>query len=107
MDDTDLYRMVDEVLHYVWDPIGVSTEPRARDEYYAYVPSVFSLVRDDRNAREIAAHLRSIAVERIGLSAAPEAEANVARLLLEWKELIRSSRASSVTKLPPMPIDGK
>jgi hypothetical protein len=33
MDDRDLYRMVDEILHYVWDPIGVAGEARARDEY--------------------------------------------------------------------------
>jgi len=27
----------DEVLYYIWDPIGVSDEPCARIEYTAYV----------------------------------------------------------------------
>jgi hypothetical protein len=29
MDDRDLYRMVDEIFHYFWDPIGVAGEARA------------------------------------------------------------------------------
>lgn len=103
MNDKDLYRMVDEVLHYIWDPIGVAGEPRARDEYYAYVPGVFSLVRDGKNAEEISAYLRSIATEHMGLTAVPDAEFTVARLLLEWKELIRISPATLETRLPPMP----
>ena len=34
--DEELYRRVDEVLHYLWDPIGVAGIPEARDEYYGY-----------------------------------------------------------------------
>lgn len=33
--DMDLYRAVDEVLHFIWDPIGVRGFPEARDEYHA------------------------------------------------------------------------
>lgn len=29
-----LYRAVDEVLHYVWDLIGASAFPQARNEYH-------------------------------------------------------------------------
>ena len=39
--DEELYRRVDEVLHYIWDPIGVAGAPMARDEYYAYLPQIF------------------------------------------------------------------
>ena len=42
--DKELYRRCDEVLHYLWDPIGVKGCPGARDEYDSYVPQVFSLV---------------------------------------------------------------
>lgn len=36
-DGLELYRRVDEVLFYVWDPIGVANSPAARDEYYGYL----------------------------------------------------------------------
>ena len=31
-------RRSDEVLHYLWDPIGVAGTVMARDEYTGYVP---------------------------------------------------------------------
>lgn len=43
-DDRELSRRVDEVLYYIWDPIGVSEEPFARAEYESYVPKVLELV---------------------------------------------------------------
>jgi hypothetical protein len=36
--DKELYRRIDEVVHYLWDPIGVSDVPEARDEYHSYLP---------------------------------------------------------------------
>ncbi len=52
--DLALYRAVDEVLHYIWDPIGVSGSPEARDEYQGYLPHVFGLVREGRDDEAIA-----------------------------------------------------
>ncbi|CAD6563044.1 hypothetical protein ACFQ3P_41525 [Paraburkholderia sabiae] len=43
-DELELHRRVDEVLFYVWDPIGVANSPAARDEYYGYLPIVFSML---------------------------------------------------------------
>ena len=40
----ELYRATDEVLHYIWDPIGVSDAPNARDEYSSYLPQVFKML---------------------------------------------------------------
>jgi hypothetical protein len=42
--ETALLRAVDEVLYYVWDPIGINDEPLARSEYYDYVPRVFEIL---------------------------------------------------------------
>lgn len=42
--ETALLRAVDEVLYYVWDPIGINDEPMARSEYYDYVPRVFEIL---------------------------------------------------------------
>ena len=66
-DDRDLYRIVDEVLYYVWDPIGIACKPLARDEYYGYVPTVFLHVRDGSDAETIAAYLGKLAVDGMGL----------------------------------------
>lgn len=41
----ELYSRIDEVLHYVWDPIGISGVPEARDEYHSYLPVVFGKVK--------------------------------------------------------------
>jgi hypothetical protein len=31
--ELELYRRVDEILYYVWDPIGLAASPAARNEY--------------------------------------------------------------------------
>ena len=103
MDDRDLYRMVDELLHYVWDPIGVAGEPRARDEYYGYVPATFKLVQEGAAAEAIAAHLQSIATDGMGLSPNSQHALKVARLLIEWRNLVRVSPSTLRSRLPPMP----
>lgn len=87
--DLSLYRAVDEVLHYVWDPIGVCGVPQARDEYHGYLPQVFGLLRDGADQFAIAAFLTSITTERMGLSSRPDHDSEVARILLDWKESVR------------------
>jgi hypothetical protein len=83
-----LYRAVDEVLHYVWDPIGIAHVPEARDEYYSYLPQVFDMVRDARDEPAIASYLGKVRVDRMGLPARPDFDLAVARLLLEWKSYV-------------------
>jgi len=36
--ENELRQRTDEVLHYLWDPIGVAGAPGARDEYWSYLP---------------------------------------------------------------------
>ena len=89
--DVELYRRTDEVLHYVWDPIGVSRHPAARDEYYGYLPKVFELLKQDASASEIEAHLEQISSGHMGLSDAQDRAKRAAELLLEWKARIDES----------------
>ncbi len=64
--ENELYQRVDEVLHYLWDPIGVSDVPGARDEYHSYVPQVFSLLKQRKeNAKK---------------------DMNIAEILINWRE---------------------
>lgn len=105
-DELELYRRVDEVLFYVWDPIGVATSPTARDEYYGYLPIVFSMLQGEgANASIIAAYLDSIASERMGLDANPEHSKRVAQLLLDWKpksEQFLHGRSEPTDQLKPL-----
>ena len=64
----ELYQRIDEVLHYVWDPVGIKGYPDARDEYYAYVPKVQEAILRGDSEQDITELLIGIAVESIGLN---------------------------------------
>lgn len=91
--DSALYRAVDEVLHYVWDPIGVSSVPQARDEYHGYLPQVFSILIDGADKRTIAAYLGKVTTDKMGLLANAEHDLRVAEILFEWKDAVRDLSA--------------
>lgn len=91
--DLALYEAVDEVLHYVWDPIGVALFPEARDEYHSYLPGVFGMVRDGATPQLIAARLTSLTTEQMGLAAKPDHDLSVAHLLITWSKVIRARYA--------------
>lgn len=86
--DEELYCRVDEVLHYIWDPIGVSGLPQARDEYYSYLPNVFKLVKDEATTEIIAQHLTDIVVNRMGLRGTIKDALKVVSVLQNWKEVL-------------------
>ncbi|MBK8725237.1 MAG: hypothetical protein IPL96_04040 [Holophagaceae bacterium] len=89
----ELTRRVDEVLHYVWDPIGVSPDPEARDEYSSYVPSVISRLLSGEDANKIGLYLDQLAVEQMELPSNLEHSIQVATTLIEWKELLSGRHA--------------
>jgi hypothetical protein len=86
--DEELYRRVDEVLHYIWDPIGVSGEPMARDEYDSYLPHVFSLLKANVKSEPIAEYLFEVSTGRMGLKENRAKDMEVAEILLDWKKTI-------------------
>jgi hypothetical protein len=83
--EMELYHRVDEVLHYLWDPIGVASCPDARDEYYSYLPQVFALVKAG-NREEIERYLAEVCVDRMGLSSNPAAEKKIAAILIQYRD---------------------
>ena len=89
--ENELRRRVDEVLHYIWDPIGVRGEPHARDEYDSYVPEVYSLLQSGASAEQIAAHLDKIATERMGLNPNMKHSLVTAHNLLDWRAALLES----------------
>jgi len=71
-DTTDIYarvhNRVDEILHYIWDPIGVAGSAGARDEYDSYVPKIVKMLFEGADAEAIAKHLHSIESGSMGLT---------------------------------------
>lgn len=84
--ENELYQRVDEVLHYVWDPIGVCGVPEARDEYYSYLPTVFGLVNRGATEDEVATHLGKITSSSMGMGINRSRDLEVAEILINWKE---------------------
>jgi hypothetical protein len=82
--EIELYSRVDEVLHYLWDPIGVAGSPGARDEYYSYLPKIYEYVLGN-SEDAIADELYRIEKEMMGLESKKENCRKTAITLIEWK----------------------
>ena len=91
--DRRLYRAVNEVLHYLWDPIGIAGVPQARDEYDSYVPQVFTLLKSGATELVISEHLQQLSEDRIGLSRLPERANETASALVDWRDYFTESHA--------------
>jgi hypothetical protein len=87
-DEARLYQRVDEVLHYLWDPCGVSDAPEARDEYYAYLPDVFRLLQGGAGEEALAEHLTTIEAVDIGVPIQRRRAQDVAAILAGYRALI-------------------
>jgi hypothetical protein len=82
---SELYRRVDKVLHFIWDPIGVSDIPLARDEYQSYVPQVVVLLNENANTERLASYLNEVVTKRMGLRENADATLHVVAVLQDWK----------------------
>ena len=85
--DAELYRRVEEVVHYILDPIGISSYPGARDEYHVYMTGIFGRVQAG-NLDEIVEFMRWAASENMGLQFDKEKAMEAANTMLAWRELI-------------------
>jgi hypothetical protein len=83
-----LHRVVGEVLHYVWDPIGVAGVVHARDEYDGYVAGVCAILWQQPDATVVSEHLERIATEQMELSGTKARSDLAAAKLLEWRVAI-------------------
>ena len=87
--ESELYKRCDEVLHYIWDPIGVAGCPGARDEYDSYLPQVFRLVRDEVDPQLIENVLVTIEAESMGVFKNRKGARTTVEVLIEWREWIQ------------------
>ena len=87
--DKELFRRVDEIVHYVWDPIGISGSPYARNEYDSYLTAIFGRVKaGDIDA--IVEYMKWIAGDHMGLHFDEDKARKAAERMLEWKEVIEN-----------------
>lgn len=84
-DQLELYKRIDEILFYKWDPIGVSDSDWARDEYQSYLPRVFAYTMESDSPEPIANYLGVVSTKSMGLSATPDHDMKIARLIIEVK----------------------
>ena len=87
--EKSLYRRIDEILYFIWDPKGVSRSVSARDEYEAYLSQVFGRIMRGCSRDEMIQYLTKMETEHMGLGRNPNLEVRtgvVADLLLELKD---------------------
>lgn len=92
--DNELYQRLDEVLHYLWDPIGVVGAAGARSEYTSYTPTVFRVVKEATDAHEVAQHLTSLQSNRMGVAVDPRRALEIAELMIEHRDRIADRYAN-------------
>jgi len=66
-----LYKKIDDILWFDWDPIGVN-EFALRDEYQSYVPEIFGLAKANANRQQIVEQLFKIETAIIGMGGSIE-----------------------------------
>ena len=86
--DSELYKRIEEVLHYLWDPIGIAGHPGARDEYQSYLPRVFALAKSGAPISELAKYLAKIEEEQMGLRPNMQKASKVAYCCAEWNSYL-------------------
>ena len=90
--DRKLFDRIDEVLHYIWDPMGAAYEPSERDEYFAYVQGCFSVLKScGEDPIKISTYLSEAREKNMGM---PENRTNdlaVAELIIKWTKHIACS----------------
>jgi hypothetical protein len=66
-----LYKKIEDILWFEWDPIGIN-DRAPRDEYQAYAPQIFRLVKSKADRQEIANRLHKLETENMGMRGAIE-----------------------------------
>ncbi|MDB5134240.1 MAG: hypothetical protein JWP37_843 [Mucilaginibacter sp.] len=66
-----IYKKIDDILWYDWDPIGVN-DMAPRDEYQSYVPRIFRLKKSGADKQEIANLLLKLETETMGMGSTIE-----------------------------------
>jgi hypothetical protein len=97
-DQLKLYRRIDEILFYIWDPIGISRSNWARDEYQSYLPKVFGMIMEKRPTTDIVDYLVHIEADHMGLERRPGIERRTEKVVTLLEEVRESILAHDTPK---------
>lgn len=77
-----LYKKIDDILWFDWDPIDVK-DLAPRDEYQSYVPEIFALKKSGADRKEIATRLLKLETENMGMAGTLENCLNIADKIVQ------------------------
>jgi len=77
-----IYKKIDDILWFDWDPIGVN-DIVSRNEYQSYVPEIFRLLKSNADRLEIANRLFKFETENMGMSGEIQNCLAIADILLQ------------------------
>ncbi len=85
--EAELFRRVDEVAHYIWDPIGLCGHPEARDEYSGYLLGLYgrAKAKDEDGLIEF---MKQIQIESMGMLFDRERTERAATAIMKWANLL-------------------
>ena len=93
--EPELLQRIDEVLYYLWDPLGVAREPQSRQEYSAFVSEVFAAILDDADEQRLMELLLLLETEFLGLGPRPSQARRIAEVLVDWRALLEQEYGGS------------
>jgi hypothetical protein len=92
-DDAGAYEALDRLLFRQWDPLGVYDFDGPEDEYRAYLPRFWQLVRSGSSEEQVVEYLAEIERERIESETSDEHRRDIARkaaaLVAAWRLPVR------------------
>jgi len=84
-----LFALIREVLFSDWDPMGLSDAPGTPDDYDAVARELHALVTDpETTAERIAAYLRWVEREQMGLQRRPGMATGTAERLMALRRVV-------------------
>ena len=73
---------IQAILRSEWDPIGISDNPKAQDEYASYLPLIIELAHQNVAVAVMTEHLLKLAQKHMGLEGDPKRTAAAAKNIL-------------------------
>jgi hypothetical protein len=92
-EDAGAYEALDRLLFRQWDPIGVYDADEPDDEYRAYLPRFWELVRSGSSEADVIQYLAEIERDRIAVETSDEHRLDIVRkaaaLVAAWRLPVR------------------
>ena len=82
--EKEFYNRIDEILHYIWDPIDISGIPPARDTYKIDVATIYDMFMNKKPAEELVRTLTFMSNKRDGVKPSISRDEKVIKIISEY-----------------------